>query len=261
LGAISWLSFSIPKAGNTALENEDAVFPNPGVGMNGHDEVVSFAVADGATQTSFSNLWANCLVNSCSTSHLSEPAFLRAVGKAQVEWQQSLQGIELPWHAQEKFRQGAFSALAWLEIQYYPLQPAYPFTWRALAVGDCCLFIASNYNVYLSLPLQNFAEFNNSPILIPSKSEKMESIKGMIQTARGSLRMGDQLILASDAISSWIMKQSQESHKDFIKMVLSYKSSRNSDGFVRWVQNLRKKNEIKNDDTSLILIELGEVIE
>jgi hypothetical protein len=189
---------------------------------------------------------------------LSEFNFRQAVGKAQEEWQQSLQGAELPWHAVEKFRLGAFSALAWLEIQYFPIHPAYGFTWRALAVGDCCLFIARNQEIYLSLPLQDPGDFGNTPVLIPSKSERMESIKGKVQTSRGSLIMGDQLILASDAISSWIMRRSQTDRLEFLRMVRSIKNAKNGSGFSYWINGLRKSGELKNDDTSLILIELGQ---
>lgn len=258
MGPISWFSYSIPKAGNKDSENEDAVFPTVGIGHNGHNELSTFIVADGATQTSFSGLWANYLTKNCSQSKLSEFNFLQAVGKAQEEWHQALQDAELPWHAVEKFRLGAFSALAWLEIQYFPVHPVYGFTWRALAVGDCCLFIARNQEIYLSLPLQDPGDFKNTPILIPSKSERMESIKGKIQTSRGSLIMGDQLILASDAISSWIMRRSQTDRLELLKMIRSIKNAKNGSGFSYWINGLRKSGELKNDDTSLILIELGQ---
>lgn len=259
MAPISWLSFTVPKAGYTDSENEDSVFPSSGFGQNGRENTSQFLVADGATQTSFSNLWAKCLIESCSRTHLSEVSFLRAVKSAQMEWNKNLEGVELPWHAQEKLRQGAFSALTWLEIQYFPLQPTYSFTWRALAVGDCCLFIARNRMIYLSLPLQKHTDFTNTPVLIPSKSEKLNSISGKIQTARGSLKMGDQLILASDAFSSWIMKKAQTDHGEILNKAISIKKTKNSRGFSDWVNALRSKNEIKNDDTSLIFIELGEV--
>ncbi len=258
MGPISWLSYSIPKAGNTDGENEDAVYPVAGIGQNGNNEVATFIVADGATQTSFSGLWAKCLISSCSQTRLSEFNLLRAVNKAQLEWDQSLIGTELPWHAQEKFRLGAFSALAWLEIQYFPLHPAYAFTWRALAVGDCCLFIARNQSIYLSLPLQEVGDFQKKPLLIPSKSEKMDSIKGKVQSARGSLMMGDKLILASDAISSWIMRKPQTDRLEFLALIKSIKNARNGSGFSHWIDNLRKSGDLKNDDTSIILIELGQ---
>ena len=256
---VYWFSYTVPKAGNKASENEDAVFPAGGYGcLNGNTERATFAIADGATQTSFSGMWANTLVNECSRVGLSEFSFQSVVNKAQVEWQKNLQGIELPWHAQEKVRAGAFCALAWLEIRFDPLHPASAYSWRALAVGDCCLFIAHNHTIYLSLPMQDVSEFNNSPILIPSKSEKMESIKGKTQTARGSLLRGDQLILASDAISSWIMRKPMKNMEEYLEMVRTVKKQGNESGFSAWINNLRRQGELRNDDTSLIFIELGE---
>lgn len=250
------MSISIPKAGNSSAENEDAVFPEFGFGQDGNNQFLPFLVADGATQTSFSNLWAKCLVNSCSETHLSEFSFEQSVKKAQTEWLRSLQNIDLPWHAQEKFRQGAFSALAWLEIKYEPLHPASAYTWRALAVGDCCLFISRSRSIYLSLPLQNPLEFNNSPVLIPSRREKLDSIKGKVQTAKGALKNGDYLLLSSDALAAWILNQTQEGQDNFLKILRDVISSKNLERLLRFLDNLRKKNELKNDDTSLIYIEL-----
>ncbi len=258
MAPITWLSLSIPKAGNTEAENEDAVFPISGVGKSNNGSAASFLVADGATQTSFSGLWARILVETCANTNLSEGNFLRAVRSAQGNWQGAMKLVELPWHAQEKLRQGAFSALTWLEIKHFPLHPSNAFVWNALAVGDCCLFIARNREFFLSLPLQDSREFSNSPVLIPSRSEKTDTIKGRIQTARGSLKMGDQLLLGSDAISSWIMKRNQSEQFEFLKMLLSIRNGKSTIGFEHWVKDLRKKNEIKNDDTSLIFIELGE---
>jgi hypothetical protein len=259
LEPVSWYSFSIPKAGNKPSENEDAVFPASGHDcLNRKTDKAAFAVADGATQTSFSGLWANCLVKHCTDAHLSEFNFQNAVTRAQAEWQLALKDLDLPWHAQEKVRLGAFSALTWVEIQYDPLHPATAFTWRALAVGDCCLFIAHNHTIYLSLPLQDPSEFSNSPVLIPSKSEKMDSIKNKIQTARGSLMRGDQLILASDAISSWIMRKPQKDQREYLDMVNTLRTSGDELAFTTWVNRLRRNGELRNDDTSIVYIELGE---
>lgn len=258
MDVISWFSYSIPKAGNKDEENEDAVFPAVGIGLNGHQDLSTFIVADGATQTSFSALWANYLVQSCSQSNLSEFNFYRALSRAQKDWDKSVQDKNLPWHAIEKVKQGAYAAMTWVEIQHFPLHPAYSFTWRALSIGDCCLFIARNKSIFLSLPLQHHTEFNNTPVLIPSRSEKIDSIKGKVQTARGSLVMGDKLILASDAISSWIMRNSQSDQLEFVKMVKEIKNAKNISGFTNWINGLRKRGDLKNDDTSLILIELGQ---
>ena len=258
MGPISWLSFTIPKAGNQDIENEDALFPTSGIGESISGKPSTFIMADGATQTSFSGLWARCLIEACADKKLSEPIFLQSIENARETWLRSFEGKEIPWHAAEKIRQGAFSAITWLEIQHLPLHPGYAYSWKALAVGDCCLFIARNQSIYLSLPLQNPIDFSLSPTLVPTKRERLDSIKGKIQTARGSLKSGDQIILTSDAIAAWIMKQSQLDKLSFLDMIKLIKNAKDGIGFSEWINSLRKSGELKNDDTSVIYIELGE---
>jgi hypothetical protein len=255
-GSISWRSFSIAKAGNRDEENEDALFPASNTIHPSGEKPYTFLVADGATQTSFSGIWAKSLVQACSETRLSEANFWQNIASARETWQHSFDGKEIPWHAAEKIRQGAFCALIWLELQYAPLLPGNAFTWKALAVGDCCLFIARNQSIYLSLPIQETSEFSLSPTLIPSNQGRLESIKGKIKTARGSLRQGDQIILASDAFSAWIMKQAQSAdQKNNILQTIN--SKKDIFGFTAWINALRKSGELKNDDTTLIIIDAG----
>jgi hypothetical protein len=55
-------AFWLPKAGNSDSEYEDAFFPRRLKRRNGRR--LRFAVADGATETSFSGVWARLLVSS-----------------------------------------------------------------------------------------------------------------------------------------------------------------------------------------------------
>jgi len=258
LGPISWLSFTIPKAGNRDVENEDALFPTSGIGETISGKPSTFIVADGATQTSFSGLWARCLIEACANKSLSESNFLLSIENARETWDQTFEGKAIPWHAAEKISQGAFTAITWLEIHHSPLNLGYAYSWKALAVGDCCLFIARNNSIYVSLPLQNPTDFSLSPTLVPSKRERLDSIKGNIQIGSGPLKKGDQIILTSDAFAAWIMKQSQSDKLSFLNMIQSIKNAKDSVGFTRWINSLRKSGELKNDDTSMIYIELGE---
>ena len=52
---VYWQAFRLPKRGHSADEYEDAYAANPYVGR--------FAVADGASESSFAALWAQLLVN------------------------------------------------------------------------------------------------------------------------------------------------------------------------------------------------------
>lgn len=257
MGLISWLSFTIPKAGNRISENEDAVFPQVGVGQAVNSLPSTFIVSDGATQTSFSGLWAELLTNNCAKYRLSEPNFLRAIEQARIMWNDSFEGKQIPWHAAEKIQQGAFTAVTWVEIQYAPLQPGNAFSWRALAVGDCSLFISRSKSIYLSLPIQNIFDFSNQPTLVPSRIDRISSIKGRIQTAKGSLKTGDLLFLASDALAATLIGFDDEAYLEFIKTLRIAKDTANLQLIDSWMQKKRRSGQLKNDDSTLIFIELG----
>jgi serine/threonine protein phosphatase PrpC len=64
-----WKAFSLCKEGNREEENEDAVYPQLVNGSSLVADQFSCAMADGATTSSFSKLWANLLVKESSLSH------------------------------------------------------------------------------------------------------------------------------------------------------------------------------------------------
>ncbi len=66
------------------------------------------------------------------------------------------------------------------------------------------------------------------------------------------------MILASDAMASWIMRKPVTDQSEYQKMIRVIKKTDRDSQFSDWVNSLRKKGEIRNDDTSVIYIELGE---
>src|SRR5213082_2270942 len=60
-----------------------------------------------------------------------------------------------------------------------------------------------------TFPLQRSSQFTMSPYLIGSKSDG-ESLKDRIQVSKGSLRDGDMLLLATDAMAAWLLKRHEE---------------------------------------------------
>ena len=94
-----------------------------------------FAVADGASETSFAKEWAELLVARFIAAP-PQPADLRAwVEPMQATWAQSHLEKPAAWYAEQKARDGAFSSLLGLAIE--------DDKWRALAVGDSCLFVCA----------------------------------------------------------------------------------------------------------------------
>src|SRR5271156_5397119 len=102
--------FWTPKAGNSEAEYEDAAFWHH-VDPEWNAEFFRFAVADGATQTSFSRLWAQLLVHAYCKGQLLSNKLHTSLQPLQTRWQGHITNKPLPWFAQEKIRQGAFSTL------------------------------------------------------------------------------------------------------------------------------------------------------
>ena len=65
----------------------------------------------------------------------------------------------LPWYAEEKAASGAFASLLGLEIFKKANGGPSPYAWRAVAVGDSCLFQVEAGQVSKAWPIGNSAEF------------------------------------------------------------------------------------------------------
>src|SRR5262249_45599942 len=139
--------------GNATHEYEDAY----AVGT----DALRIAVADGASETSFARQWAELLVEGFVQAAPS-PAELNAwVTPLQATWAQGQQGKATAWYAERKVQDGAFSSLLGLAIDQD--------RWRALAVGDSCLFMVRSGKLARAFPLERSEQFNNSPSLLSSK--------------------------------------------------------------------------------------------
>src|SRR5690554_4413185 len=120
-----------PKRGNTKEEYEDAHAVRRFRGGNW----LSVALADGATETSFSAQWAQKLVKSHVKRAIRNQRNLQMrVETLSRSWKEEVDALSLPWYAEEKARLGAFSSLLAVEIAVGSNQSSRSGIWRALAV-------------------------------------------------------------------------------------------------------------------------------
>ena len=162
--------FSLPKDGNSETENEDASAVDKS----------RFAVADGATETSFSGPWAKQLVRAFTKGRLSVPIAIKELEPLQRRWWQNIvyrtSGAEaepgtrarrsLPWYAEEKAKDGAFAAFIGLELSNENSGPGGENSWQATAVGDSCLIHVRGNEILEKFPVTDSASFNNHPNLL-----------------------------------------------------------------------------------------------
>jgi len=235
--------FSCPKLGNSLEEYEDAWAHRHARAPVG----IRVAVADGATESSFAKSWAALLAESYVRSELAGAEFFARLKPARRLWRRRLAGRPLPWFASEKAEQGAFAAFLGVQIE------AHKNRWTALAVGDCCLMQVDNagkgMRVVEAFPLQKSSQFTMSPYLIGSRSDG-ESLNERIQISKGSLRDGDMLLLATDAMAAWLLKQHEEG-RPLWKWL--YRKLGTPESFAAMVAYGRKTG-LRNDDFTLVRV-------
>ena len=247
-------SFRLPKAGNSPEEYEDAsrvAFPQR-MGASGR-RTARAAVSDGASESAFAREWANALADAFVSRPpdlcgLTEDSMRDWMAPAQEEWRVSIPWDRIPWHGEAKARAGAFATLLGLTVAT-KAGNSRRLSWRALAVGDSCLFVVRDDRLWLSFPLEDAAQFDNSPDLVCSNPDNAGDLWENVHRSGGDCVAGDSFILASDALACWFLERNAEGEKPW-KTLLALDSS----DWAAWVEEQRRAGLMRNDDTTLVII-------
>lgn len=249
--------FTVPKNGNSEEENDDAYCIGERL----------FAIADGATEASFSERWAHSLVE----KFVVEPPlpfasstceFARWLEPLQHEWEAGIDWQNLPWFAESKARAGAFATFIGMEffMDGLPEQseqtespealPSKKFTWRSMAVGDSCVFHVRDNQLLQSFPLTRAEEFNSRPILVSTNPQSNDRVWENVFPNRGEAHVDDRFFLATDALAHWFLVQVEAQQRPWETL----SALKTIDDFKSLVAQLREDNLMRNDDTTLLTL-------
>jgi hypothetical protein len=223
--------FWVQKEGNSEAEYEDACA----------HQACQFAVADGATESSFSREWANILVKGFATDASWTGLFQQARGRSQ--WRQDIQqqysrwleamrerwrerlgelkssrGGQWPWFVEDRIREGAvatFCGLVLLPDMQRPIrccqrhQPGRSANRRyfCLAVGDACMFHLRDDQLVFSFPVRKAADFSNTPPLLCSQSRPPAWPTAPLRWRIRRWKAGDTFLLMTDALARWFLSE------------------------------------------------------
>ncbi len=236
--AIHCRTFCVPRRGHRADECQDACRADVRRGR--------FAISDGATESAWSGQWANLLVEAfvgAPECPLGEPGWLRL---AQERWGEAVRlpadAEPLPWFLQEQYEQGAFATFLGLVVEGRQ--------WRALAVGDSCLFRVRQGKPLLSFPLEQSAQFGSTPVLLGSRCAAGE-VMDEDRRQSGEVRPGDHLFLMTDALACWFLSEVEAGHRPWLHL---QDLDAEPDGFEEWVDRLRGAGKLRNDDVALVAL-------
>jgi hypothetical protein len=233
-------AFSMPKAGNTPEECDDAFAYDLAKGC--------FSIADGATTSSFSREWAHILVNAfVATPFEMSPEWLKP---HQAQWKNSIYWDELLWFAKRKALQGSHSTLLGLKISAH-LDPLIPsIHWHAMAIGDCCLFHLRSYRLVNSFPISSPDTFNNHPVLLSTNEIYNRDMWSSIEYAGGECHINDIFLLMTDALGHWSLTEHHLGGDPWETL----HNVRDQGEFEQLITCLREAHAIENDDVTFITI-------
>lgn len=228
-----------PKAGSSDEEYEDAYWPARDI--DARIRGFRCALGDGATESSFSGPWARLLVRAYCRRALDGTRLDRPLRELGCIWRSQVASGPLPWYAEQKLEQGAFSSLLGLHLFD-------DGRWRSLAVGDTCLFHLRSGDMCGAFPVERADDFGNSPVLISSASQHNRTLAGSIRHICGGWERGDTFLLMTDALACWYLRCVEEGRAPSIP------GRRPS--FRTWLARMRESGAIRNDDTTVMRVEM-----
>lgn len=237
-------SFHVQKAGNAPEENEDA--------FAFADTARRLAIADGASDSYDSGRWAHLLTAAfVASAPPASPGGVRAwLDEPARAWLAGLRYEALPWNQQAKARLGAHCTLLGVEIDLLPEHSATHGTpcgaWRALAVGDCCLFQVRAGDLIAAFPLASAAEFGSSPPLLTTNPAYRGAGVEQLVTAGGELRVGDTLLLATDALAQWFLRCHEQGERQWRDLPAGR-------DVIAFIAEQRSQRRLRNDDVTMLV--------
>ncbi|MBE2270087.1 MAG: protein phosphatase 2C domain-containing protein [Anaerolinea sp.] len=237
---IAYAAFWLPKSGSREDEYEDAFAPAVAPVQAALSEFLC-AVADGATETSFSGLWAQLLVEAYADKHLrglDAANLLPLIERWHAAIDERTRAKPLPWYAEEKLKAGAYSSLLGLQLRG-------DGRWGAVSVGDSCLFCLRPRRWLHGFPYVEAEQFNNHPALIPTHTDGLHRLEVVVR--RGIWEDGDIFLLMTDALAHYFIAQPAVRR-------LFADPKLDQAGFTRLIEAARHDRLCRNDDVTLVTV-------
>jgi hypothetical protein len=248
--------FCEAKSGNSPDELEDS----------------AIAVADGATESLLSGMWATTLVNGYSAARLSRPGILPwlQLGRPFVDESRTEQ-VAFLRTARESFegqrirhveaREASSRPIQWYEERAMKAGSHAAFlgatfvaglvtcigNYHAWACGDVCLFQVRAQTLIRAWPVSDPKDFTNHPRLVATRTSAHDST-GPFTTICGGWRRGDVFIFASDAMAAWFLREWQLKRSPWDRVL----EIEDDQSFGELVAVLRRRETIRNDDVALL---------
>lgn len=230
---------TVPKSGRDSAQCQDRYSTSP----------LRFAVADGASESGYSEVWATLLTNAFCRSEANAwdraavDAWLTACRRDWQEWAESQSARDLPWFTREMLRAGSSATFVGVSFALARGQ----VSWRALACGDACVFQVRDGQLATAFPCSDAGLFDNTPpLVLTSRAPRARDM----QHASGVAEEGDGFYLMTDALADWFLR----AHRDGGTPWTVLDDVVSADDLDRFLASARDAGTLKNDDVTLLTI-------
>lgn len=249
--------FWLPRHGSPVEQYEDAFCPRrTGVRRGPRLRV---AVADGASESMLSGLWAELLVRSWCRAQRRGMADV--VEFAMSAWHEALRCYlesrrvarrPIEWFEEPGLDRGAHATVLGVEFDW---SAEHGLTWQAESLGDSCLFQVRGDELVASFPLQDASSFGNAPKLVPTQSKQLDLVVASLERASGTCQDGDVMFLTTDALAAWFLATASAGGAPWRELTAI--GAGDTDGFAAWTLRQRDAGLMRNDDVTVLRVEVA----
>ncbi|MER5265991.1 protein phosphatase 2C domain-containing protein [Actinosynnema sp. NPDC002837] len=257
-------SLRVPKQGNTARECEDAAHVEAAP-----DGPVLAAVADGASESLLAGEWADLLTRTTTDAARDDDCALRDVdrfaaalvraGEAWGEWladyvaAREADDRPIAWYEQPKLDRGPHAAVL---AARFDTEPSGSTRWDVAALGDSCLFHTRDDRLLRAFPMESAEAFDNAPGLVNAFQRDHELLARHVRTASGTAERGDGFFLCTDALAAWFLRAADRGDRPW-QLLAKFTRSSDLDGLTAWLATARAEGLMRNDDVTVVHVDLG----
>ena len=260
-------TFLVPKRGSSLKEYEDASWVGPEINANGEvqQDTLRVAVADGASESLLAGHWARRLVRVFGTANNATHAkrgFVAAYREAACGWDEEVstytaereeRGSPIQWYEEPGLAKGAYATI--VAAEFSDSRQGQSPTWRAVGVGDSCIFQVRDESLYARFPIDDSAAFSYQPPLLASRGVEDAVLRRHIRLKANDWERGDSFYVTTDALAAWFLRIFESGGRPWEP--LRDLDTRDADlSFEEWVDQQRDFGEMHDDDTTLVRIDM-----
>ena len=218
-------------------------------------QLLTYHAVQDAQERPDANLAGNDLLSvltANSVSRLVRDKLLQWLDQQAESWRSHQHWDNLPWFVEAKAEQGAHATLL---VAVFVLSQTHDHpvcTYRVLTIGDNCFFHFRGGKQLRMIPQMLADEFSCSPALVSTNCDynRRHINEELIHLGHGEFRPGDEICLATDALSAWIVQKlhGTSAHRHPVTTVFPD----SSEEIVTFLNNLRSQSQMKNDDVTFV---------